>query len=345
MPLNLFSKDLGVDLGTTNTLIFCKGKGVVLKEASVVAMRKIGNNDYEVIAIGEEARKMLGRTSENISVIRPIKDGTIANIEAAEIMLKAFLKKVLKNNFKVGFSPRVVISIPFGVSSIERNGVVRAAKAAGVREVILIEEPLAAAIGAGLVSKDPIGNMIVDIGGGKTEAAVVSLGEIVCCKSINIGGDAINDTIIRHIRKVYNIAIGEAAAEEIKIKLCAAISRDSNSYINIQGLDLLTGLPKMMSIPIGELFSTLKEPFELIIQVIKDTLLKSPPDLVSDIIDNGIYLTGGTALLSGLDKIIADETNISIHITENPLECVVNGIASEMEHINKIKKIYDNDFM
>lgn len=345
MPINYLNRDIGVDLGTTNTRIFCKGKGVVLNEASSVAIRKIESDEYEIISIGDEANKMLGRTSDNVCVIKPIKDGTIANIEMAEIMLKHFIKKAIKSNFKIGFKPKAIISIPFGVSGIERKAIKRAAKSAGIRDTVLIEEPLAAAIGSGLDIKEPVGNMIVDIGGGTAEAAIISLGEIVCCKSVNIGGDILNKTIKKHIKNDYDMIIGDSTAEHIKITLCTALSNNSNQQISIQGLDLSSGLPKTIYFTTDELFVTLRQPFEVIIEAIKETLLNAPPDLVSDVIKNGIYLTGGTALLEGLDKFISLETNIPIHVAENPDECVVNGIAAEMEHMNKIKKIYDNDFM
>lgn len=345
MSINLFSKDLGIDLGTANTLVFCKGKGIVLREPSVVAVRKTTFKKDEVMAIGLEAKKMLGRAPKNIYASRPLKDGAIADFELTEIMLKYFIKKTLSLYYRIGVKPRVVICIPFGITDVERRAVEEVALSAGAREAILLEEPLAAAIGAGLPTKEAIGSMIVDIGGGTTEVAIISLGGIVCCKSIRIGGYAMNEALINHIKKNYNILIGEAFAEQLKFELSIRKNDNSEEYSEVNGLHMFTGLPKTIMLTKDELFFALKEPLQEIIQTIKDTLETTPPDLAADIILKGIYLSGGASQIKGIDKLIVKETGLNVYLAENPLDCVVNGAAEAIDYIKEIKKSYTNDFM
>ena len=311
MGLFGMSKDMGIDLGTANTLIYVKGKGVVLSEPSVVA---INSDTKRVLAVGDEAKQMIGRTPGNIVAIRPLKDGVIADFDVTQTMLRKFIEKVSpKSAFT---SPRIVICFPSGVTEVEKRAIDEATKQAGARDVLLMEEPMAAAIGAGLPVNEPTGSMIVDIGGGTTEVAIISLGGIVTSKSLRIAGDELDQAIIVYIKKEYNLMIGERTAENVKIQLGSAFDIGENTTMEIRGRDLITGLPKVLNISEAEVREALKEPVALIIDSIKTTLEKTPPELASDIMDKGIMLAGGGAMLKGLDRLINEETHIPVHKME-----------------------------
>ncbi|AGK97032.1 rod shape-determining protein [Clostridium pasteurianum] len=328
------SRDMGIDLGTANTLVYVKGKGIVLREPSVVA---INTNTKTVLAVGNEAKQMIGRTPGNIVAIRPLKDGVIADFDVTESMLKRFIAKVTsKGSFA---SPRIIVCFPSGVTEVEKRAIDEATKRAGARDVQLMEEPMAAAIGAGLPVEEPKGSMVVDIGGGTTEVAVVSLGGIVTSKSLRVAGDELDESIISYIKKVYNLMIGERTAENIKVQLGSAYKvSDVEETMEIKGRDLVTGLPKNIEITEAEVREALKEPVSAIIDSIKLTLEKTPPELAADIMDIGIMLTGGGALLRGLDSLINNETHMPVHIAEAPLDCVALGAGKALEHFDKISK-------
>ncbi|MFT8315110.1 MAG: rod shape-determining protein [Clostridium sp.] len=328
------SRDMGIDLGTANTLVYVKGKGIVLREPSVVA---INTNTKTVLAVGNEAKQMIGRTPGNIVAIRPLKDGVIADFDVTESMLKKFIAKVTsKGSFA---SPRIIVCFPSGVTEVEKRAIDEATKRAGARDVQLMEEPMAAAIGAGLPVEEPKGSMVVDIGGGTTEVAVVSLGGIVTSKSLRVAGDELDESIISYIKKVYNLMIGERTAENIKVQLGSAYKvSDVEETMEIKGRDLVTGLPKNIEITEAEVREALKEPVSAIIDSIKLTLEKTPPELAADIMDIGIMLTGGGALLRGLDSLINNETHMPVHIAEAPLDCVALGAGKALEHFDKISK-------
>lgn len=333
MGLFGISKDMGIDLGTANTLIYVKGKGILLREPSVVA---INNETKRVLAVGEEAKQMIGRTPGNIVAIRPLKDGVIADFDVTQTMLRKFLEKVnSKNAFT---SPRIVICFPSGVTEVEKRAIDEATKQAGARYVLLMEEPMAAAIGAGLPVNEPTGSMIVDIGGGTTEVAVISLGGIVTSKSLRIAGDELDLAIISYIKKEYNLMIGERTAESVKIEIGSAYEVGEESSMEIRGRDLITGLPKIVDISSTEIREALKEPVAAIIEAIKSTLEKTPPELASDIMDKGIMLAGGGALLKGIDMIINNETHMPVHIAEAPLDCVALGAGKALDTIDKLVK-------
>lgn len=325
------SRDIGIDLGTANTLVYIKGKGIVLREPSVVAMNK---NTGKVLAVGNEAKKMIGRTPGNIVAIRPLKDGVIADFDVTEKMLRHFIEKVgAKNSFK---SPRIVVCYPSGVTEVERRAIEEATKSAGAREVGLLEEPMAAAIGAGLPVEEPTGSMVVDIGGGTTEVAIISLGGIVTSMSLRVAGDELDQAIIAYIKKQYNLMIGERTAETIKIELGSAfeIEEEQREPMQIRGRDLISGLPKVVEINEGEVREALKEPVYAIIDSIKTTLEKTPPELAADIMDKGIMLTGGGALLKGLDRLITHETHMPVNIAEIPLDCVAIGSGKSLDNMD-----------
>ena len=325
------SRDMGVDLGTANTLIYVKGKGIVLREPSVVA---INNDVNKVMAIGNEAKEMIGRTPGNIVAIRPLKDGVIADFDVTHIMLRKFIEKVSpKSAFT---SPRIFVCFPSGVTEVEKRAIEEATKHAGAREVLLMEEPMAAAIGAGLPVNEPTGSMVVDIGGGTTEVAIISLGGIVTSKSLRIAGDELDQAIISYIKKEYNLMIGERTAENVKIELGSAFDIGEENSMEIRGRDLISGLPKVINITEGEIREALKEPVVAIIDAIKTTLEKTPPELASDIMDKGIMLTGGGAMLKGLDQLINQETHMPVHIAESPLDCVALGAGKALDTIDKI---------
>lgn len=329
-----FSNDLGIDLGTANTLVYVKGQGIVLCEPSVVAIQKGTNN---VIEVGEEAKRMLGRTPGSIIAIRPMKDGVIADFEITEAMLRHFIKKV--HNRKIFVRPRMVIAIPSGITEVEKRAVKDSAEHAGAREVFLIEEPIAAAIGVGLPIQEPRGSMIIDIGGGTTEMAVISLADIVFSKSIRIGGDEFDDAIIQHLKKTYNLMIGERTAEEIKIKIGSAYPLEEELSMEVRGRDLVAGLPKMVTVTSTEIREALSEPLAQIIEAVRITLEKTPPELSSDLIERGIVLAGGGSLLRGIDKLIQEETGLPVHIANDPLTAVALGTGIVLSEIKYLRKV------
>lgn len=328
-----FGEDIGIDLGTASVLVYVKGKGLVLYEPSVVAIDK---NSGQVIAVGEEARRMLGRTPGNIVAIRPLKEGVIADYDVTEKMLRYFISKALEKKFF--FKPRVMIGIPSGVTSVEERAVKQAAISAGAKEAFLIEEPLAAALGADLDIGKANGSMVVDIGGGTTDVAVLSLGGMVVSKSIRVGGDKIDEAIVRHMRRYHNLMIGERTAEEVKIEIGTACPeiREKDS-LDIRGRDLVSGLPKNFSITAQEAYEAIKEPLEAILGASKEVLEKTPPELSADIMNKGIIMTGGGALLHGLDKYMAQETNLPVHVAENPIQCVALGTAKALENLDQLE--------
>ncbi|MHB8170640.1 MAG: rod shape-determining protein [Thermincolia bacterium] len=338
MVFGLFSKDLGIDLGTANSLVHVKGKGIVLREPSVVAIQK-GTN--RVLAVGEEAKRMIGRTPGNIVAIRPMKDGVIADFDITQAMVKHFINKALGTKSSL-VKPRVVVCVPSGVTPVEERAVKEAALQAGAREAYLIEEPMAAAIGAGLPVDEPTGNMIVDIGGGTTEVAVISLGGIVTSKSARIGGDEMDESIIQHIKRTYNLMIGERTAEDIKIEIGNAYPLPQVESYNVRGRDLVSGLPKTVQITSEEIYKALSEPVCAIVEAIKITLEKTPPELAADIMDKGIVMAGGGSLLRGLDKLVSEQTGMPVHMAEEPLSCVALGTGKALENLDLWKKVLLN---
>ncbi len=328
------SRDMGIDLGTANTLVYVKGKGIVLREPSVVAINKKTN---KVLAVGDEAKQMIGRTPGNIVAIRPMRDGVIADFDVTEKMLRSFIEKAgAKNGFK---SPRIVVCFPSGVTEVEKRAIEEATKSAGARFAFLLEEPMAAAIGAGLPVNEPTGSMVVDIGGGTTEVAIISLGGIVTSKSLRVAGDELDKSIIAYIKKQYNLMIGERTAEAIKIELGSAFDiGDEERTMEIKGRDLISGLPKVIEINEGEVREALSEPVASIIDSIKTTLEKTPPELAADIMDKGIMLTGGGALLKGLDALINHETHMPVNIAEIPLDCVAIGAGKALDNLDIMDK-------
>jgi len=330
----LFSNDLAVDLGTANTLVYVKGKGVVLCEPSVVAIQK---NTKNVIAVGKEAKRMLGRTPGGIEAIRPMKDGVIANFEMAEAMLRYFIRKV--HNRKTLVRPRVIICVPSGITQVEKRAVRDSALQAGAREIYIIEEPMAAAIGAGLPIQDPCGNMVVDIGGGTTEVAVISLSGIVYTGSVRVGGDEMDECIAQHIKRRYNLMIGESTAEQIKIAIGSAYPLSEPKTAEVKGRDLVLGVPKTLVINDEEIRACLAEPISAIVDIIKMALERTPPELAADIVDRGIVLAGGGSLLTGLDCLLREETKLPIIYSEDPLSCVVLGAGKILDEFDLLKKI------
>ncbi len=334
--LSFISKDLAIDLGTANTLIYLKGRGIILREPSVVAIREDGRYK-KVLAVGEEAKKMVGKTPGTIKAIRPLREGVIADFEVTEAMIRYFIQRVHNRSYLV--KPRIIISVPSGTTQVERRAVKESAESAGAREVYLIEEPMAAAIGAGLPITEPIANMIVDIGGGTTEVAVISLGGIVVSHSIKVAGDKIDEAIQQYIKRKYNLLIGEATSEQIKIQIGTVIAEEPYEEMEIKGRDLVTGIPKTIVINSKEVQEAIKEPVELIVQAIKLVLEDTPPELAADIVDRGIILTGGGALLKNLDKLIEQETGLSVKIADEPLTCVALGAGKALEEIEKLKEV------
>ncbi|HHW54792.1 MAG: rod shape-determining protein [bacterium] len=333
--INQFSRDMGIDLGTANTLVTVKGRGVVLQEPSVVAIQR---DTGTIMAVGEEAKRMIGRTPGNIVAIRPMKDGVIADFDVTQAMLRYFISKAGRRSL---IKPRVIVSIPSGVTEVEKRAVLDAILQAGGREAHLLEEPMAAAIGAGLPVYEPTGNMIVDIGGGTTEVAVISLGGIVTSRSIRIGGDEMDEAIVNHIKRAYNLMIGERTAEEIKINLGSAYNpsqeEDEETY-EVRGRDLVTGLPKTLSITGQEVREALAEPVANIVEAVKVTLERTPPELAADIMDRGIVMAGGGSLLKNFDLLLAKETGMPVYLAEEPLTCVVMGTGKALEEIDSLKR-------
>ncbi len=316
----MFNCDVGIDLGTANTLVYMRGKGIVLREPSVVA---VDVKKSEVLAVGKEAKDMIGRTPGSISAVRPLKDGVIADFEVTSEMLRYFIKSAVRSTFFR--RTRLIVCIPSGVTEVERRAVEDAARQAGAREVELVEEPMAAAIGAGLKVDEPAGCMIVDIGGGTSEVAVISLGDIVASCSVRTAGDDFDEAIISYIKKKYNLLIGERTAENVKIEIGSAFPYENEGELEIKGRNLLDGLPKNITITAEEVREALTDAVSAVVDAIRSTLETTPPELSADIIDNGIMLTGGGALLRGLDTLISRETGMPVHVAENPLDCVVNG--------------------
>ncbi|MGH9284169.1 MAG: rod shape-determining protein [Acidimicrobiales bacterium] len=337
MSDNLFSsflgRDMAVDLGTANTLVYVRGRGIVLNEPSVVA---INVKDGRPLAVGAEAKRMIGRTPSHIQAIRPLKDGVINDFEICEKMLRYFIQRVHQRRFA---KPRMVICVPSGITGVERRAVQEAAEYAGAKKAHIIEEPMAAAIGAGLPVHEPTGNMVVDIGGGTTEVAVISLGGIVTKESIRIGGDEMDDAIIQYIKKEYSLALGERTAEEIKVKMGSACPLEEELHAEIRGRDLVTGLPRTILASTEEIREALNEPVEAIIDSVKVTLDKTPPELAADIMEQGIVLTGGGALLAGLDARLSAETGMPIVVADNPLLCVVIGGGQFLEEFDTLKDV------
>lgn len=329
-----FSKDIGIDLGTATTLVYVQGKGIVLREPSVVAIR---NDTHTVLAVGEEAKKMVGRTPGNIVAIRPMRDGVIADFDITKMMLDHFIGKV--NPRKGIFRPRVIVGIPSGVTEVEKRAVIEAAFQAGAKEAHTVEEPMAAAIGAGLPVEEPTGSMVVDIGGGTTDVAIISLGGIVTSKSLRIGGDEMDESIISYIKREYNLMIGERTAEEVKIQIGSAFPKPKEETMDIRGRDLVSGLPKTLKITSTEILEALKDPVSSILESIKMTLEKTPPELAADIMDRGIMLAGGGALLSGIDRLIRQETGMPIQIADQPLDCVALGTGKILEENSLFKRV------
>lgn len=333
----IFAKDIGIDLGTANTLVHVKGKGIVVREPSVVAIDKASN---KVLAVGNAAKEMIGRTPGNIVAIRPMKDGVIADFDVTQSMLKTFIKMV--NTTGAIMKPRVVVCIPSGITEVEKRAVEEAVLQSGAREAYLMEEPMAAAIGAGLPIEEPTGSMVVDIGGGTSEVAVISLGGIVTSKSVRVAGDALDSAIVAYIKKEYNLMIGDRTAEEIKLGIGSAYPISGESGMEIRGRDLVTGLPKTLAVTAEEIRGALSEPIAAIVEAIKFTLEKTPPELSADVMDRGIMLTGGGALIRGLDSLISEQTGIPVYVAETPLDCVALGTGKVLEEIDTLRKVIIN---
>jgi len=329
------SRDMGIDLGTANTLVYVSGKGIVLQEPSVVA---IDQDEKVPLAVGEDAKRMLGRTPGNVVALRPLRDGVIADFDTAELMLKHFITRV--NEGKTLVAPRIVIGIPSGVTGVERRAVMDAASQAGARDVYLIDEPVAAAIGAGLPVAEPTGNMIIDIGGGTTEVAVLSLQGTVLSESVRVAGDELSDSISQYMKKVHNLVIGERTSEEIKITIGSAYPIDDDAEMEVRGLHLLSGLPRTVKVKSAEIRESMSEPLAVIVDAVKRTLERTPPELAADIIDRGIMLAGGGALLRGLDTLISHETGIVVHVAADPLSCVVLGTGRVLENFKQLERVF-----
>lgn len=331
----IFSKDVGIDLGTANTLVHVKGKGIILMEPSVVAIQR---DTGEVLAVGEEAKQMIGRTPGNIIAIRPMKDGVIADFEVTQSMLRYLIRRALQKH-SLFVRPRVVICIPTGVTPVEERAVREAALQAGAREAYLIEEPMAAAIGSGLPVGEPTGNMVVDIGGGTTEVAVISLGGIVTSRSIRVAGDEMDDAVVQHVKRAYNLLIGERTAEDIKIKIGSAIWNGELETYDVRGRDLVTGLPKTVTVSAQEVQKALAETLAKIVEAVKVCLEKTPPELSADIMDRGIVLAGGGSILRDLDKLVSQETGIPVILAEKPLYAVALGTGKALENIEVLRRV------
>lgn len=329
----MFSKDVGIDLGTANVLIYLKGKGVILNEPSVVA---IDRNTKKILAVGEEARQMIGRTPENIVAIRPLKDGVIHDFDITEAMLKYFIQKLKLRGFMS--KPRVLVCCPSNITPVEQKAIRDAVIRAGGGEVYLEEEPKVAAIGAGMDIFQPSGNMVIDIGGGTTDVAVLSMGEVVTAQSLRVAGDQFDQDIASYIKKKYKLLVGERTAESLKMSIGSMILADKNDTMDIRGRDMVTGLPKVISFTSEELLEAISDSIEMIIKAAKNVLEKTPPELSADIIDRGIMLTGGGALISGLDRRLTEELLVPVYVAENPMDCVVLGTGMILDNLNNISK-------
>ena len=335
--LGMFSNDLAIDLGTANTCVYVKGQGIVLREPSVVAVKKDSRGNNVVLAVGADAKRMLGRTPGNISAIRPMKDGVIADFEVTEAMLRHFIAKV--HNSRRLVRPRIMVCVPTGITQVEKRAVKESAQSAGAREVYLIEEPMAAAIGADLPIQEPTSNMVVDIGGGTTEVAVISLAGIVYSRSVRVGGDKMDEAIMMHVKRKYNMLIGESSAEEIKIKIASAYPLDPEQQIEVKGRDLVTGIPQNIIITSEEVRKAISEQVDSIVQAVRVALEQTPPELAADIVDRGIVLTGGGALLKGLDQLLREETSLPITVVDDPLSTVVMGTGRALDNLHILKEV------
>ena len=333
----LFSNDLAIDLGTANTKIYVRGRGIVSCEPSVVAVQKDHRGSRKVLAVGRDAKEMLGKTPGNIVAIRPMKDGVIADFEVTEAMLRYFINRA--HDRKTLVRPRIIICMPFGITEVEKRAVKESAESAGAREVYLIEEPMAAAIGAGLPITEPTGNMVVDIGGGTTEVAVISLAGIVYSKSVKVGGDKMDEAIIQHMKRKYNLLIGERTAETIKCEIGSAYSHDEPRSMEVKGRDLVAGIPKSALVNSDEVRDALADPVSGIIEAIRQALEGTPPELSADIVDKGIVLTGGGGLLGGLDRLIREETGLPVTLAEDPISAVVLGAGRALDELNLLSEI------
>jgi rod shape-determining protein MreB len=338
--LGFMSADMAIDLGTANTLVYVKGRGIVLDEPSVVAIADV-RGKKQVLAVGEEAKQMLGRTPGNISAIRPLRDGVIADFEVAEEMIKHFIRKV--HNRRAFASPLIIVCVPSGSTAVERRAIQESAESAGARKVLLIEEPMAAAIGAGLPVTEPSGSMIVDIGGGTTEVAVISLGGIVYARSVRVGGDKMDEAIISYIRRGFNLLIGESSAERIKMEIGAAAPAeddlDDGPFHEVKGRDLMNGVPREVLVSQRQIAESLSEPVSAIVEAVKVALENTPPELAADIVDKGIVLTGGGALLFRLDQVLRDATGLPVVVAEDALQCVALGTGRALEEIKRLRNV------
>jgi len=335
--LGLFSNDIGIDLGTANTLVYVKDQGIVLREPSVVAVR---SGTSQVLAVGDEAKRMLGRTPGNIVAVRPLKDGVIADFEMTESMLRHFITKVHNRKW---VRPRVVIAVPSGITEVEKRAVKESAAHAGAREVYLIEEPMAAAIGVGLPVQDAAGNMIIDIGGGTTEVALISLSGIVFSRSVRVAGDELDEAIAGYMKRAYNLMIGERTAEEIKIKIGSAYPVEKETSMEVKGRDLVAGLPKTLTITSQKVREALLEPISTIVESVRVTLERCPPELSADLVDRGLVLAGGGALLRGLDKLLQEETGLPVHVAEDPLSAVAEGTGRALSELKFLRQVASSD--
>lgn len=335
--LGMFSNDLAIDLGTANTLVYVRGKGVVLSEPSVVAVHRDSRGMQKVLAVGEEAKRMLGRTPGNIVAIRPMKDGVIADFEITEAMLRHFILRV--HNRKALVRPRIIISIPSGITQVEKRAVKETAESAGAREVYLIEEPMAAAIGCGLPITEPVSSMVVDIGGGTTEVAVISLSGIVYAKSVRVAGDRIDEAIVQHMKRKYSLLIGERTGEQIKTTIGCAYPDAEVRTVEVKGRDLISGIPKIVEINSEEIREAIMEPVVIIVDAVRDALEHAPPELAGDIVERGIVLTGGGALLRNLDVLLREETALPIKIADDPLSTVARGAGMALEELDLLKEV------
>ena len=332
-----FSNDIGIDLGTANTLVNVKGQGIVLREPSVVAV-KAGTN--QVLAVGDDAKRMLGRTPGNIVAIRPLKDGVIADFEVTEAMLRHFIRKV--HSRKTMVRPRVVIAVPSGITEVEKRAVKESAQHAGAREVHLIQEPMAAAIGVGLPIQEAAANMIVDIGGGTTEVAIISLSGIVYSRSVRVAGDELDEAIVQYMKRAYNLMIGERTAEEIKIRMGSAYPQGKETSVEIKGRDLVAGLPKTITVTSSEIREAMLDPLNKIVESVRVTLERCPPELSADLVDRGIVLAGGGALLRGLDQLLTEETGLPVHVADDPLSAVAEGAGKVLEELAFMKRVSES---
>ena len=329
----MFERLIGIDLGTVNVLVYIKGRGIVLQEPSVVA---ISRRDSKIVAVGEEAREMMGRNPESIEVARPLKDGVIADYEVTEKMLAYFIRKLL-GRFRF-VKPVLMVSVPRGVTSVESRAVHDAAMQAGAKEAFLIPEPLAAALGAGLPIHTPTGNMVVDLGGGTSEAAVISMADIVTWSSVRVGGHRLDEAIVTYIRRKYSLIVGEQTAEQVKIQIGSALPLDEELSMEVRGRDQVTGLPKTVQITSGEVTEAIEEPLSIIVGAVRQTLEQTPPELAADIIDRGIALTGGSALLRHMDRLLINETGVPAYVSDNPIACVAIGAGRALENLDVIRR-------